>query len=160
MWLCVWLCVGVDPGHQIPYGPTAMNVLNYAGVTPPSAFVVAATWGSGRVVSVPDHQAMNAGYANGYSATFIRNAVAWAAGGNTAADAVADLSALRVVAVEADLVAWAATSYDVHQVSTTASELEAGLADADVFVAGWLDTSLAEESVEVRCVALCGCDGV
>ena len=127
---------------MIAYGSSAIGAIDYASDNG-SPFVAAAAWGSGRVVAVPDHQALLAPALSGASATLARNAVAWAAG---AATPDASGSSWKVVALDADIVTWAATSYDAS--SVTKGSLRAGLDGADVFIASWLDTELTDDDAE------------
>ena len=125
-----------------------------------SPWVTVATWGSGRVVSLPDHQALDHSYLV-TQGPFVHNAIRWSAGvpPSTAA------ANIKVWTLDSDVATWlSAEGYGVELVSGGisgfADTMESlggtppGPGNPQVFYADWLGSTVYEvDSPEVNATA-------
>ena len=128
----------VQPGHIVVYGPTAYSISNYPGNDLSDPMIAASTIGQGRVLALPDHQWLNLGsYGSDPSmGTFYKNGIAWLA------DSV-DLNISIVTYNSAANASWLISQGFTNVVNASSASLAANLAGAEVFVAGWLGSSVS-----------------
>ena len=137
---------GVQPGHVAAFGDSAFGVANYPDASD-GTLIAASLHGEGKIVAVPDHQMLLMGrWADtGDSTAFYNNTVEWLAGSSDL-----DASALdaNVVTLSQDNADWL-TSQGYTDVSVASTSTLAGdLADADVFVAGWLGHAVSDATLD------------
>lgn len=122
---------GVQPGHVTTFGPQAYAISDYPDETDSGTMIAAASYGSGRVIAVPDHQMLNLDqYGDeGDGQTFFLNGIAWLASDNR--------RSVRIVTNRQGNADWlAAQGFSNVTVANNVS-LATDLQGADVFI-GWL----------------------
>ena len=119
-----------DGGTLTAFGPTAYVVSYWGSQRSPMA--AAASWGSGRVVALPDQQAFDLAARSGIGDTgqFFRNAIAWTTG-------TSDL-AVGIVTYTSENRDWLQAQGYTNVTLVDETGLAAALTTADVFVPGWL----------------------
>jgi len=125
----------VGAGPMIAYGTTSFIVSHYAG-DKTSAMIAAATWGSGKVVAMPDHQWIGLGQHGGHAstATFYRNTMSWLSGSTS--------KTINVVTYNNQAnYDWLIADGYTNVTNATNANLTTALTDADVFIAGWLGSN-------------------
>jgi hypothetical protein len=132
---------GVQPGHMVAFGLEAYEALRYPGSGPPGTLVAFASWGAGRVVAVPDHQMLDMGSYGSVSGPFYRKSLAWLAGS-------AALS-VKIVTKNQGTADWLTGDGYTDVTVTDDGGLAGALAGADVYVPGWLGSTVSAETLEV-----------
>ncbi len=132
---------GLQPGYCVAFGPEAWDIAFYPEGVAQGPVVVAASWGRGRVVAVPDAQALEMHRYAHVSAPFYRNGLAWLA--DDAGRGV------RVVTLSAEVAGWLRDDGYEQVVATDVAGLAAALAGADVFVPPWLGPNVEDGVLEV-----------
>lgn len=128
-----------SPGHMVVYGLTAYSISNYPGGNLSDPMIAAATLGQGRVVAVPDHQWLNMQSYGGDASTsaFYQNSIAWLA------DSAGQ--GFKIVTYNNQANAdWLMAQGYSNVINATSATLAADLADATVFVAGWLGSNVPD----------------
>ncbi|MEN1679717.1 MAG: M60 family metallopeptidase [Planctomycetota bacterium] len=125
------------PGRLSGFGPAAAPVADYDGDPASGPMAVAANWGGGRVIAMPDHQwlRMTTESSEGTMRQFYRNSIEWLAG-------TSDRSIRIVVAPnnDSDSRLWLLGQGYTNVVES--SDYATVLADADVLI-GWLTPNLS-----------------
>ena len=137
---------GVQPGHLAAFGDSAFAVANYADASN-GTLIAASLHGEGKIVAVPDHQMllMDRWADTGDSTAFYNNTVEWLAGSSDLGASALDAN---VVTLSQDNADWL-TSQGYTDVSVASTSTLAGdLADANVFVAGWLGHSVSDATLD------------
>ena len=129
-----------QPSYTIAYGPTAVSVGKY--VDSENSMISAASWGSGKVVALPDHQWLRmTDYAGDYdTGRFYLNTVKWL-GGSSSLD-------VKIVVLDEEKVNWLSGQGYTNVVQTNWTNLAADLVDADVFIPGFLGANVAQENLD------------
>ncbi len=129
-----------QPGRMIAFGPQAYNVANFTG-SYDGPMVAVAGMGSGKVVAMPDHQMLNMSSfaAEGDTDLYYQNAVQWLTG--TAS------TTIKVVTYSSNVESWFTGKGYTNVVLASESSLITELADADIFVPGWLGSSESEANI-------------
>ena len=130
---------GVNPGFVVAFGPQAYDIAFFQEGAVAGPMVVAASWGAGRVVALPDHQALNMNQFGDQSGPFYRNGISWLGQGR------ADL---RLVTLSRDIADWLRDAGYERVAVSDYDGLGAALADGDVLVAGWLGADVRQESLD------------
>lgn len=139
---------GVQPGYLIAFGDQAYDVVLYPDKVA-EAMIAVASFGAGRVVAMPDHQMLNMGSYGAQSGIFYKNAIRWAAG-----DPGLDVA---IVTYNAASATWLRNEGYTNVTTTNEAGLVAALANADVFLGGWLgDSEPAGNIAALRAFALGG----
>ncbi|NWK55283.1 cadherin domain-containing protein [Verrucomicrobiaceae bacterium N1E253] len=128
-----------QPGRMVVYGDSACSISNYPGAGIDNPMVAGARWGAGKVIAMPDHQWLNMGSYGGDASTgtFYTNGMAWLAGSTSLG--------VKVVTYNNQANAdWLIAQGFTNVVNTTAANLATDLVGADVFVAGWIGTSISQ----------------
>lgn len=129
-----------QPSYTIAYGPTAISVAKYADSE--NTMISAASWGSGKVVALPDHQWLRMTDYAGRSdtGTFYLNTVKWLAG-TSSLD-------VKIVVLDAEKVNWLSGQGYTNVVQTNWTNLASDLVDADVFIPGFMGPNVAQENLD------------
>jgi MYXO-CTERM domain-containing protein len=131
---------GVQPGQAIAYGLEAYDVVWYPEGAGAGPMVVAASWGAGRVIAMPDHQMLNMDAYGDVAGTFYQNGIAWLTGRDDRSAAIVTLSA--------SVGAWLALQgYDDVRVTDPAG-LAAALEGAEVLIPPWLGADEPAANIE------------
>lgn len=139
---------GIQPGFLVAFGEQAYDVAFYPGLST-EAMIGVASFGSGRVLAVPDHQMLNMNSYGAESGTFYRNAIEWTSGNP-------DLD-VAIVTYNAPSAAWLTGQGYTNVTTTDEAGLIAALANAEVFIGGWLGSGeSAENLAALRSFALAG----
>jgi hypothetical protein len=126
---------GGQPGWMLAYGPDAHDIAYFAPGATSGSMITAAAWGRGRVIAVPDHQALNMHQYAADSASFFRNGIAWLGG---------EGRQVRLITLSAELGAWLqADGYQNVSVTDTGN-LALALDQGGVLIPPWLGASVAE----------------
>ena len=134
----------VQPGKMVAFGAQATAIANYSDGIEHGPLAAAAGWGHGRVVAMPDHQWINLA-AQGPkvdTAKFYDNVIAWL-GDVTDEDGGEAAKDLKIVTYNAssDATYLRDRGYFDAVNANSLTSLRRELADADVFVAGWLGSN-------------------
>ena len=131
---------GVQPGRMVAFGPEAYAVTWFPEGANEGPMFGAASWGSGRVIAVPDHQMLNMGSYGADSGSFYVNGIGW----------LADSAALDVaiVTLSQGSTDWLTSQGFTDVTTTDESGLSGALATADVLIAGWLGTSEPQANLD------------
>jgi hypothetical protein len=132
-------------GHMVAYGPTAYAISHY----PPDSngnfrgpVVAAASWAAGKVVALPDHQALNMDTHGNQATTgqLYKNSIAWLAGSSD--------QAVQIVTYRQENADWLTSQGYTNVVNTNEAGLASALQSAQVFVAGWLGSSEPQANLD------------
>lgn len=122
---------GVQPGHVTTFGPQAFAISDYPDGVDSGTMIAAASYGSGRVIAVPDHQMLNMDQYgdDGDGQRFYLNGIAWLAENSG--------QSVSIVTNRQGNGDWLAARGFNNVVVANNSTLAAELSGADVFI-GWL----------------------
>ena len=97
--------------------------------------MIAAGWGAGKIIAMPDHQMLNMHTYGEASGRLYRNGLTWLGGTGTG---------IRIVTLSAEIGGWLTNQGYQNVTVTNNAGLEAALANADVLVAAWLGSRVGD----------------
>lgn len=126
---------GEDSGKLALFGPTAYAVNGFAGEGEVDPMVGIASWGSGKVIAMPDHQMLDVNVYGGLgdTAQFVFNGLGWLSG-STSKD-------IRIVTYHSAHRDWLLAQGYTDVVDCSESSLASDIVGADVFFAAWMGSS-------------------
>ena len=130
---------GGQPGFIVAYGRTAHDIAFYAGGPTDGTAVTAAGWGAGRVIALPDHQALNMHNYGQESGPFYRNAIGWLS---------RDGLDVQIVTLSADVAVWLQAQGYQNVVVANHDGLADALSQADIFVPPWLGANVNQRVLD------------
>ena len=130
---------GGQPGFVVAYGRAAHDIAFYEGGAADGTAVVAAGWGAGRVIALPDHQALNMHNYGQESGQFYRNAITWLSR--------AGLD-VRLVTLSAEVAAWLQSQGYQNVFVANNNGLADALSRADVFIPPWLGANVNQRVLD------------
>lgn len=130
----------VQPSYTIAYGPTAVSVSKYVGTQ--NSMVSASSWGSGKVVALPDHQWLNMTSNAGQADTgrFYLNSIEWLAESSS--------RDVKIVVFDSEKQSWLEGQGYTDVVVSNWMNLNSDLANADVFIPGWMGSDASEANLK------------
>ena len=131
---------GVQPGWMVTYGPDAHDIAYFSPGAAAGTMIGAAAWGAGRVIAVPDHQALNMQQYAANSAIFFRNGIAWLGG---------EGRQVRLITLSAELGAWLEADGYQNVTVTDVNNLALALVDGGVLIPPWLGANVHEETLGI-----------
>ncbi|MBV70970.1 MAG: hypothetical protein CMH52_06420 [Myxococcales bacterium] len=130
---------GGGPGHMVAFGEDAHEIALYADGVISGAVIIAAGWGSGRVVALPDHQILNMDAYSDESGRFFRNTLAWFTG---------DRFNLEIVTLSANVGQWLVDQGFTRVTVTNPAGLSQALETAALFIPPWLGAQVADNVLD------------